>query len=519
MANSKKKTKNFAGLIIFSAIAILIGLSIFFYFYITSPQIFSSTVQGYTLKANFYNQQGELITGGLGQTTVNGAEGIFYMSFILTASNIKNAELTNLRITESHQSDYTLALQGQLPLQTTLAVGESNIPILDTGNACTTDGECASNEKCVGTTTKKCALDVGNFDGQITFGVTIEADYLDALGQPQVNLVVVNLPITFEAESILLRFEEEKEGSVSSFTNSWLSYDINGDGKLEGFGGLSSTTSTSRTCENLQNMEFISYYGNFLVLKYLSENEVWLCENTGMGSTYLKFTTTDTDSLRAIITNVPTLPYKCSSTGGGICREIYTVFVTPSPSTCGNDLIEGIELCDGTDLGGNDCTTIGESFTGGDLACISCTSWDTSSCTGGEPSGGNIIFRTTQLEYSSSSAIALLIACNGNPLDRYGEVTSLSNSVSTCDAFSRIGAKLVSNIPYISGEVHSSGDGILDLYEYDYLSKVYPEYIVVCEDDDDGTGFYARYYKRDYGNFESVENSVSSIDSSREVAC
>ncbi|MDA3863996.1 MAG: DUF4215 domain-containing protein [Deltaproteobacteria bacterium] len=49
---------------------------------------------------------------------------------------------------------------------------------------------------------------------------------------------------------------------------------------------------------------------------------------------------------------------------------------------CGNDFIEGDEVCDGTALDENDCTTIGENFVGGILACNqSCDAWDTSKCT------------------------------------------------------------------------------------------------------------------------------------------
>ncbi|MBX7081615.1 MAG: hypothetical protein K1X88_20605 [Nannocystaceae bacterium] len=47
---------------------------------------------------------------------------------------------------------------------------------------------------------------------------------------------------------------------------------------------------------------------------------------------------------------------------------------------CGNDLIDGTEVCDGTDLGGQDCLSQG--FSGGTLACAAdCTGFDTSACT------------------------------------------------------------------------------------------------------------------------------------------
>jgi hypothetical protein len=52
--------------------------------------------------------------------------------------------------------------------------------------------------------------------------------------------------------------------------------------------------------------------------------------------------------------------------------------------TCGNNVIEGSEVCDGTDLGGATCS--GEGCTGGTLACNqTCSGFDTSNCTGCPP--------------------------------------------------------------------------------------------------------------------------------------
>ncbi len=48
--------------------------------------------------------------------------------------------------------------------------------------------------------------------------------------------------------------------------------------------------------------------------------------------------------------------------------------------TCGNDSADGMEVCDGTDVGAEDCTTQG--FDGGTLGCaMDCGSYDTSACT------------------------------------------------------------------------------------------------------------------------------------------
>ena len=48
--------------------------------------------------------------------------------------------------------------------------------------------------------------------------------------------------------------------------------------------------------------------------------------------------------------------------------------------SCGNDMIDGTDVCDGTDLGGETCVTQG--FDGGTLACaVDCSAYDTSGCT------------------------------------------------------------------------------------------------------------------------------------------
>jgi hypothetical protein len=54
---------------------------------------------------------------------------------------------------------------------------------------------------------------------------------------------------------------------------------------------------------------------------------------------------------------------------------------TGTVSNCNNNVIEGAEICSGTNLGGLDCTDLG--FTSGTLGCSSdCLSFDTSLCTG-----------------------------------------------------------------------------------------------------------------------------------------
>ncbi len=53
---------------------------------------------------------------------------------------------------------------------------------------------------------------------------------------------------------------------------------------------------------------------------------------------------------------------------------------TGEPAGCGNDVVDDGELCDGADLGGQDC--LGQGFEDGTLACAAdCLSYDTAACT------------------------------------------------------------------------------------------------------------------------------------------
>ena len=51
-----------------------------------------------------------------------------------------------------------------------------------------------------------------------------------------------------------------------------------------------------------------------------------------------------------------------------------------NPPVCGNDVIENQEICDGVDLGGETCVSLGMGFTGGVLACNSGCMFNTTGC-------------------------------------------------------------------------------------------------------------------------------------------
>jgi len=61
------------------------------------------------------------------------------------------------------------------------------------------------------------------------------------------------------------------------------------------------------------------------------------------------------------------------------CLSFDTSACTGTGPVCGDGAITGTEDCDGANLGGETCLTLG--FTGGTLSCTSCT-FDTSACTG-----------------------------------------------------------------------------------------------------------------------------------------
>jgi len=66
------------------------------------------------------------------------------------------------------------------------------------------------------------------------------------------------------------------------------------------------------------------------------------------------------------------------------CRVLMDIPDNPE-ATCGNASRESGELCDGSDLGGASCVTLG--FSGGTLACASDCTWNTESCLLTDPCG------------------------------------------------------------------------------------------------------------------------------------
>jgi hypothetical protein len=72
---------------------------------------------------------------------------------------------------------------------------------------------------------------------------------------------------------------------------------------------------------------------------------------------------------------------RSESGGGGDSIDVYAAGLDTGGGVCGNDTVEPGEVCDGTDLNGQTCSSQGCS--GGTLTCLpDCSGFDTSACTG-----------------------------------------------------------------------------------------------------------------------------------------
>lgn len=73
--------------------------------------------------------------------------------------------------------------------------------------------------------------------------------------------------------------------------------------------------------------------------------------------------------------------------------EINTVFCFGSSATCGDGEAEGPEPCDGSDLNGQSCESLG--YDGGELVCDAC-SFDVAGCSGDGPTCGDGVLEGTE---------------------------------------------------------------------------------------------------------------------------
>lgn len=79
-----------------------------------------------------------------------------------------------------------------------------------------------------------------------------------------------------------------------------------------------------------------------------------------------------------------------------------TITISAKVSVCGDGIVEFDEQCDGSDLGGATCESLG--FSGGTLGCTSNCTYDTSNCTtgggGGGGGGGGVTTSQTIVNFS-----------------------------------------------------------------------------------------------------------------------
>ncbi|MCJ7816588.1 MAG: hypothetical protein MUP55_01905, partial [Candidatus Aenigmarchaeota archaeon] len=123
----------------------------------------------------------------------------------------------------------------------------------------------------------------------------------------------------------------------------------------------------------------------------LSTNEPATCKysttpNTpysSMTSTFSGAGTTSHTAQVSGLSNGQTYNYyvRCNDTSGNYNTNDFAItFSVANPPVCGNNIKEGSEVCDGTDLAGQNCTSRG--FTGGTLSCFAnCSGFNTSLCT------------------------------------------------------------------------------------------------------------------------------------------
>jgi cysteine-rich repeat protein len=102
---------------------------------------------------------------------------------------------------------------------------------------------------------------------------------------------------------------------------------------------------------------------------------------------------------------------------GCVVEDGWTCAGTPSAchrlATCGDDLAEGAEVCDGLDLGGRTCASLG--YISGDLACAGdCKALDTSGCLGTPVCGDGVAVGLEVCDGSDLRGESCLTQCFGS---------------------------------------------------------------------------------------------------------
>lgn len=526
----------------------MIGFISFFTLSTGEPDFLTNEKNGFEIGVTLYDSQGNPIKSGLTQTTIQGVPGVFYMSISIRASNQGQVPLGNLKITESHPSEFTNALQGAVAFQPSLATGEENVLEYDTANACTVDGQCGTGERCRDTNqdsiADSCLIDISNFIGDITYGATLTAELIGAVGELVTDSTLVNVLLEFSQDEIIFRtnikqdigteayFGTDEISDTSDGSLRWIAVDKDEDGFLEAYGYTGETLLLSGgDCSTLnQNhlLVIIDYVGIEDIWIYkdtFQVNDIFVCvEDSIPGVINYIYRRDIGGASSAIISSISVEPYKSINCGLVIpCQERYSVAVSPPTPFCGNDIVESGEICDGVDLIGQTCATQG--FDLGTLNCLSsCSSYDTSQCTFFF-AGGNIKFRTGSLNYGCGDRwISYTDSC-GAVLDGYGADSSSSFPDTSCNSIATLNNWIfLSNLPYApQGDTcgihriflnNDDGDGIISLYKGG-------EFLYICENGlSDGKSSFTEYSKSSSRvcTDDSCITSFS-VDPSRELMC
>ncbi|MBU1219457.1 hypothetical protein KKF34_18615 [Myxococcota bacterium] len=150
-----------------------------------------------------------------------------------------------------------------------------------------------------------------------------------------------------------------------------------GDGLLNGFESCDGTELNGATCTSI-NLGFV---GGTLACNGDCSWDLGGCQAPVCGDAVIEgLETCDGTNLNS---------NDCTTLGMGFvggtlscgtnCRMDTSACIAP---VCGDGNVEGNEQCDGTDMGGLDCTTVGGSYTGGTLGCDADCTYDYSACTG-----------------------------------------------------------------------------------------------------------------------------------------
>lgn len=230
---------------------------------------------------------------------------VYYLGFQITAVNTGDIELYDVYITDKaglqpSPSPFSTALgcQGLINDKKIISIGGSTMWLLnDTG----------------------CIMDTLQFDGTTqTFKVNIMYNWTDEAGINHTGLKEGSASLQFIA-SMAATMEVSldpgltggtptlvifRTSDLTYYTNSWIAYDIDGDGALDGFGGSIDYRSSSSTCTATRGAPLLTLIGGWEggygsvqppKLYYVDATTLWVCEDEldGVGYSYVIYSTAD----------------------------------------------------------------------------------------------------------------------------------------------------------------------------------------------------------------------------------